>query len=167
MVSKCLAAPLARVLLTLVAPLVAVSAWFAMALGKYAEPRIGDQTDTGKFKKLAHRVEETLSSQCLFDTPKQIPPPLVLVAPCNRMGAPPNVPHIHKGLLQSFRVKGFDRNKAAIGICIQHTSDEGKRKTTMELPIMPPGPARNQQGTARIDNVQPGAGRGSTQAGPN
>ena len=51
-----------------------------MALSKYAEPKIGDGVDTGKFKKLAHRVEETLTKECLFDQPKQIAPHLILAA---------------------------------------------------------------------------------------
>lgn len=98
-----------------------------MVLSKFAEPEIGANTDPGKFKKLAHRVEETLK-QCLYEQPKQIPPPLILVAPLNRLGAPPNQQHLHKGILSSFKNKGFDKRRAAVGICILYTSEEGKRK---------------------------------------
>ena len=98
-----------------------------MALGKFAEPSIGANTDPGKFKKLAHRVEETMKL-CLYDEPKQIAPSMILVAPLNRLGAPPNQQHLHRGILMSFKVKGFDKRRAAVGICILFTSEEGKRK---------------------------------------
>ena len=51
---------------------------------------------------------------------------MILVAPTNRDGAPPNVQHVHYGILKSFRTSGFDRTRAAIGICIKYTYEHGK-----------------------------------------
>ena len=82
--------------------------------------------DQEKFKKLAQRVEEALSQESLFAEPKQIDPSMILVAPTNRDGAPPNVQHVHYGILKSFMTKGFDRAGPAIGICIKYTSEHGK-----------------------------------------
>ena len=52
-------------------------------------------------------------------------PSLVLVAPLNRLGAPPNKLHVHYGILKSFKDKGFDRTRPAIGICLKFTSPQG------------------------------------------
>ena len=62
---------------------------------------------------------------CLFVEPKQLDPSLVLVAPLNRLGAPPNKRLVHFGILLSFKDKGFDRARPAIGICIKFTSAQG------------------------------------------
>ena len=97
-----------------------------MASSKYGSPvQKGDLVDVGKMKKLAQRVEETLTQMCLFAEPKQVDPGLVLMAPLNRCGAPPNKRHVHFGVLKSFKDKGFDRTRPAIGICIMYTSAEG------------------------------------------
>ena len=93
--------------------------------GKFDAPKLGDGVDQGKYKKLAQRVEEALTKESLFAEPKQIDPSLILVAPNNRDGAPPNVRHVHQGILKSFQVKGFDRTRPAIGICIKFTSEKG------------------------------------------
>ena len=77
-------------------------------------------------KKLAMRVEETMSKHCLFSEPKQIDPTLVLVAPTNRDGATPNVQHVHFGILSCFIKQGFDKNRPRTGVCIKYTSEEGK-----------------------------------------
>ena len=77
--------------------------------------------------KLAYRVEQTLKDDVLFDEPMQINPVLILVGLWNRGGAPPNVLHLHLVLLKSFKKQGFDRNRAAIGICIRYTSEKGKK----------------------------------------
>ncbi len=82
--------------------------------------------DQGRFKKLAQRVEDTLTNETLFAEPKQIDPSLILVSPMNRDGAPPNVRHVHFGILRSFLTKGFDRTRPAIGICVKYTSEAGK-----------------------------------------
>ena len=96
-----------------------------MALSKYGSPCLkGDQVDLGKCKKLALRVEETLKL-AIFAEPKQLDPSLVLVAPMNRSGAPPNKRHVHFGVLKSFKDKGFDRARPQVGICIKFTSPEG------------------------------------------
>ena len=69
-----------------------------MSQSKFGPPRQkGDLVDVGKMKKLAQRVEETLTQMCLFAEPKQLDPSLVLVAPLNRLGAPPNKRHVHFG----------------------------------------------------------------------
>ena len=84
--------------------------------------------DTFKLKKLAQRVEQTLNDKVLFKEPKQLDPRSVLVAPCNRDGSPPNVKHIHFGILKSFLQKGFDPTRPQVGICVQYKTDEGKRR---------------------------------------
>ena len=85
--------------------------------------------DQGAFKKLAHRVETTMASKCLFPDPRQVPPQYILVSYNNRLGAPPNVPHVHHGILKGFKEKGYDRNRPAIGILVKVTSEAGKKKT--------------------------------------
>ena len=64
----------------------------------------GTETDAGKVRKLAARVEQTLTWKCLYPDPKQIP--VTLISPLNRLGAPPNVQHIHYGILLSFKNTG-------------------------------------------------------------
>jgi hypothetical protein len=95
---------------------------------KFEAPRLGAEVDVGIFKKLAVRVEETLQKECLFAEPKQIDLELILVAPNNRTGAPPNTRHVHFGVLKSFKTKGFDRSRPAVGICIKFTSEQGLKK---------------------------------------
>ena len=36
--------------------------------------------------------------------------------------------HVHFGILNSFKTKGFDRTRPAIGICILYASEEGKKR---------------------------------------
>ena len=93
---------------------------------KFGAPALGKEVDPGKYKKLALRVEETLASESIFAEPKQLDPSSILVAPANRDGAPPNVQHVHHGILKSFMAKGLDRTRPAIGICIKYTSEHGK-----------------------------------------
>ena len=81
--------------------------------------------DPGKFLKLAQRVEETLTKEILHQEPKQLDPNVVLVSPLNRLGASPNVQHIHFGILKSFLKNSFDRTRPAIGICIEYRSEQG------------------------------------------
>jgi hypothetical protein len=99
-----------------------------MANTKFEPPKLGSEVNVGKFTKLAQRVEETLTKEVLFAEAKQIDPSLILVAPNNRDGAPPNVQHVHFGILKSFKTKGFDRTRPAIGICIKFTREAGKMK---------------------------------------
>ena len=91
-------------------------------------PTAGQNSDAGKLKKLAQRVEQTLSENVVFQEPKQLDPRTVLVAPGNRDGAPPNVQHVHQQILKSFIQKGFDRSRPQVGICIEYKSGEGKAK---------------------------------------
>ncbi len=93
---------------------------------KFGAPQTGAETDVGAFKKLAFRVENTLSTKVLNSEAKQLDPHSVLVSPLNRDGAPPNVQHVHSGILKSFATKGFDRTRPAVGICVAYTSSEGK-----------------------------------------
>ena len=95
---------------------------------KFGAPKTSADMDQGKLKKLAQRVEETLSSDCLFKEPKQIDPNLVLVAPMNRLGGSPNVRHVHYGILMSFLKHAFDRSRPAIGICIEYRSELGIKR---------------------------------------
>ena len=71
--------------------------------------------DACKTAKLAQRVEQTLKMNRKFEDPKQIDPREILVAPLNRDGAPPNVQHIHHGILKSFVEKGFRPEQASTG----------------------------------------------------
>ena len=87
-----------------------------------------DLVDTGKMKKLAQRVEHVLTSEILFVEPKQLDPDLVLVAPNNRDGGPPNKMHLHLGILKCFKLKGFDRTRPHLGICIKFTSEKGLKE---------------------------------------
>ena len=95
---------------------------------KFGAPEHGTGVDAGKFKKLAQRVEDTLTKEALHSDPKQLDPDLVLVALTNRLGAPPNLQHVHFGILNSFLKNVYDRTRPAVGICIMYTSEEGKRK---------------------------------------
>ena len=66
--------------------------------------------------------------RALHEEPKYLDPSWVLVAPNNRDGAPPNVQHLHNGVLNSMKTKGFDKGRAQVGICIKFTTQEGKQK---------------------------------------
>ena len=85
-----------------------------MSSSKFGAPRVGQGTDFGKLGKLAQRVEQTLHEYVVFTEPKQLDPASVLVAPLNRDGAPPNVPHIHSGILRGF-LEGVCFNQAPGG----------------------------------------------------
>ena len=101
-----------------------------MAESKFQRPcDVGERADMGRFLKLAHRVELTLDTEVLNkDAPMQIDPNEILVSYNNRRGAPPNVPHVHFGVLKSFKTKGFDRKRSQTGIRIKYVSAEVKRK---------------------------------------
>ena len=58
----------------------------ASAAEKFQAPNPTTSVDQGKFKKLAQRVEETLSTETLYPEPKQLDPNVVLVSPLNRLG---------------------------------------------------------------------------------
>ena len=45
--------------------------------------------------------------------------------PLNRLGAAPNVRHVHKGILQSIRNFAFDSRRPAVGICVEYRSEKG------------------------------------------
>ena len=92
--------------------------------------------------RLAQRVEEALQ-RSLNKEPKQILPQKILVAPQNRNGAPPNVQHVHKTILQSFLTQGYDYSRPPVGICVEVKSVEGRRKLLEHnkkfiSPLMPP-----------------------------
>ena len=93
---------------------------------QFGAPELPQGVDTLKAKKLALRVEETLNKHGLIRAPKQLEPALVLVAPTNRDGGPPNVQHVHDGVLMPFITKGFDKTRPPIGICIKYTSEEAR-----------------------------------------
>ena len=120
---------------------------FAMAsegLAKYGPPKLGSESDALKAGKLAKRVEATLQT-CLNKEPRVIDPRALLVAPANRDGAPPNLQHVHRGILASFAKAGFDSTRPSVGICVQFVSPEGKkrllehnRKFTKGNELLPP-----------------------------
>ena len=78
--------------------------------------------------KVALRVQKTLTDFGVWQEPKQLDPSSILVAPCNRDGAPPNVPHIHHGILKGLMDHGFDATRPPVGVCVEFKSPEGKRK---------------------------------------
>ena len=85
----------------------------------FGAPKVGKDADVAKVGKLAQRVEATLHQQVVFKEPQQLDPHSVLVAPLNRDGAPPNVPHVHFGILKGFIEKGFDSRRPQVGICVE------------------------------------------------
>ena len=97
------------------------------ALEKFGAPSLAASSDAGKASKLAARVEQIMQS-CLNAEPKQLDPRCLLVDPCNRDGAPPNIQHVHHQILKSFATQGFDRTRPAVGICVKYTSVEGKSR---------------------------------------
>ncbi len=96
-------------------------------LSKFGAPKPGGDQDMGKMMKLAQRVEKAMADHLAHLEPKQLDPRLILVAPLNRDSAPPNQMHVHQGILNSFKNKGFDRGRPAIGICIEFKSEEGEK----------------------------------------
>ena len=93
----------------------------------FQAPKTGADVDAGKLRKLAQRVEKVLSEEVLYQEPKQLDPKTIIVAPLNREGAPPNVPHVHN-ILRNIKLKGFDRTRPVIGICVEFKSPEAKQK---------------------------------------
>ena len=94
----------------------------------FGTPKASENTDLGKLKKLAQRVEQVLNDKVVFKEPKQLDPRQILVAPLNRDGAPPNVQYIHHGIIKNILQKGFDRTRPQVGICVEFKSDEAKAK---------------------------------------
>jgi hypothetical protein len=112
--------------------------------GKFQSPTVGSNSDPTKSFKLAQRVVQILSTAVNLE-PKQIDPRQLLVSAQNRDGAPPNVQHVHHGILWSLRANGFDHTRPAVGICIQAKSPEAKRQLleynrrfTMGNALLPP-----------------------------
>ena len=95
---------------------------------KFQGPKAHEGVDTGKYSKLAIRVEAALDTQCLYPEAKQIDPDWVLVGINNRLGAAPNQRHIHMGILKSMKDKGFDRTRTPKGICIEYKTEAGIKK---------------------------------------
>ena len=115
------------------------------AAADFQGPEPSANVDQGKFKKLAQRVEESLTTQCLYPEPKQIDPNHLLVSPLNRLGGSPNVQHVHWGILKSFQKNSFDRTRPAIGICVKVESEHGikellehNKKFTKGNKLLPP-----------------------------
>ena len=111
---------------------------------RFGAPKLGPQADAGKAFKLAQRVEKALS-KCINSEAKQLDPLCLLTDQANRDGAPPNTQHVHFGILKSFAVKGFDRTRPQIGICVQYKSDAGlarliehNRRFTSGSSLLPP-----------------------------
>ena len=86
------------------------------------------EVDKARQLKLAQRFEKTLQTSINTGEPRLIDPRKILVAPCNRQGAPPNVMQLHLIILASFFLKGFDRTRPHIGICAQLKSPAGKQR---------------------------------------
>ncbi len=110
-----------------------------------AGPSVGAGPDRTKMRKLANKIEDILSTKTLNKEPRQLDPESVLVAPRNRDGAPPNIQHLHQGILKSFVTKGFDASRPQVGICVQFSSASGKhellehnRRFSKGVPLLPP-----------------------------
>jgi len=116
-----------------------------MTPSKFGSPKVNPEiTDISKHLKLAQRVEKIMEKAVLAGT-KRIDPRKLLVAPANRDGAPPNIQHVHHGILKSFATAGFDKHRPQAGICVQFTSSEGKerliehnRRFSEGQPLLPP-----------------------------
>jgi hypothetical protein len=116
-----------------------------MSPSKFGAPHVNpSNTDIAKQLKLAQRVEKIMETAVLAG-PKRIGPRKLLVAPANRDGAPPNVQHVHHGILASFAKAGYDKHRPQVGICIQFMSSEGKqrliehnRRFSEGQPLLPP-----------------------------
>ena len=78
--------------------------------------------------QVALRVQKTLADFAVWKEPQQLDPSPILADPCNRGGAPPNVPHIHHGILKGLMDNGFDATRPPVGVCVEFKSPEGKRK---------------------------------------
>ena len=98
----------------------------------------------GRFLRLAHRVEDTLTL-VIDEEPQNIDPSELLVSENNRQGAPPNTRHVHLTILKGFKEKGYGRSRPMIGICVKVTSEEGRRRLilhnlrfTKGNPLLPP-----------------------------
>ena len=99
-----------------------------MSNSKFDAPKPSKEVDPGKFLKLAQRVEQVLTTECLYPEPKQLDPDKVLVSPRNRLGASPNTKHVHHGILKSFQQNSYDRTRPAVGICVDIKSHEGIKR---------------------------------------
>ena len=78
--------------------------------------------------KIAQRVQKTLEEYAVWKEPNQLDPSSILVVPAHRDGAPPNVPHIHGGILKGLLDNGFDSTRPAVGVCVEFKTSESKRK---------------------------------------
>ena len=96
-------------------------------LDKYGSFKVGGNSDAGKSFKIAQRVE-AIMTKCINNEPKQLAPQALLVDPSNRDGAPPNVQHVHYGILQGIAKKGYDCRRPQVGICVQYKTEAGKAK---------------------------------------
>ena len=87
-------------------------------------PQIGDfqDIDEEKLERVKQKYEALLD-QAL----QRINPRKILVAPCYRNGAPPNLLHLEE-ILKSIDRLGLDVSKFPVGVCIKYETPEGKRK---------------------------------------
>ena len=86
----------------------------------FGAPKVDpSRTDVSKMDKLAIRVNKALAEHAIFAQPKQLDTDQVLVSPLNRMGAPPNVRHIHDVILHSIVQNGWDSQRPCPGICVK------------------------------------------------
>ena len=117
------------------------------SLGKFQAPEINAaRTDTGKYMKLAEKVEWTLNNKTLNTKgPLQIDPNHILVSPLNRLGSAPNVRHIHQGILRSIKTNSYDSSRPKKGVCVMIESQKGiqalldrNQRFTQSNQLMPP-----------------------------
>ena len=119
-----------------------VSGLVSGIMAEKIQPKPGTGVDMMKFTKLATRVEQVLKEH--GGESQQLDPNLILVSPLNRLGSPPNVRHVHHGILRSFQKHGFDKSRPLVGICVRVASEKGKaevlehnRKFTQGSPHLP------------------------------
>ena len=95
-------------------------------LAAFGAPPVALNADQGMLKKLAARVE-TVLAKALNREPLCIDIDAILVAPRNRLGAPPNVCHIHFGIIKGVKHNGWSPTRPLVGIVIEFKSEKGKR----------------------------------------
>jgi len=89
-------------------------------------PKGAPVVDPQQFLKLATRVATIIKKDRLSTHPVRLMHGKVVVGINNREGAPPNVQHVHHGILKGIREKGFCSDRPQVGICIKYESPEGK-----------------------------------------
>lgn len=95
-------------------------------LADFGAPKVASYADQGMLKKLAARVEAVLAT-AINREPLCIDIDAILVSPRNRLGAPPNVCHIHHGIIKGIKNNGWSPTRPLVGIAVEFKTEKGKR----------------------------------------